>query len=775
MADKDVKIKIVTEYDGSGAAKAKADMAAMGKQSGKSAGGSGSGSSVDPAVEAQKAAEAAAKAAAKEAEKAAKEVEKQAEKAAKAASKEAEKVAKEAEKQAREIEKQAAAAAKAAEREAEKQAREIEKQAAAAAKAAEREAERAAKAVAKESAAAAKAAEKEAEKIAKAAVATSAEAIAGSKDIEAAATEAAKLAATEALAAGKSVEDAASAATAASQAAIAKIAKDAPAATASVGGLTKGFKFGRMAAAAFASTAGKAFAWIGLINQCIELLKTLWAWWNKSDEEQQKKRAEEMERQAQATRDAKVAFEALQDEEAETRYLERRQALATRYGRTLERQLRTLRNMSEQEQIQLNLAALKLSNERDAEELRLQTQLATGEISESQFTFAMQEVDQQRQRDELANRKAQLEKDMQQAKAEAAVQDAAYDEAVKEQQKYELGDDMFMSYKDYDAARKLVMGLDFDDSRRIDFRQRQAATGDFMESMDIDTRNMGAAFTELGRLHQDAEAKAKAAAKASDTWMESYDEFARELEQDLPVRSQLLAESQEKARLELTQQEDARVKEQSRETARAVQDEKARQAGDLATRYQGKADELASGLGVGTNATKVAREAAAALLAALKDDPKMLQVMGQYAMGKPAPLSAAQRDMYGEQLGVIRRADGDTRKQVWEAASAQYSATRHAGTARALQEGSQELANDQQTDSLTKARRDNVRSQEALLKRENAELLQQIEDLTQTMNELLSNEGIGVDELAKLKADISALKAEGRANNQKLKNLKWKR
>ncbi len=561
-------------------------------------------------------------------------------------------------------------------------------------------------------------------------------------------------------------------ATAAPKAAAA-VQGQAPKATASVGGLTKGFKFGRMAAAAFASTAGKAFAWIGLINQCIELLKTLWSWWNKADEEKQKKRAEEMERQAEAARAAKVAFDALAIKEADDRYLARRNTLATRYGRNLDAQLRTLRNMSEQEQIQLNLAALKLSNERDAEELRLNTQLAAGKITETQYNLAMLEVEQQRDRDSLTNQQEQWEQDLKKAEANAAFYGEAYDAALKESHKLQLGEGLYHSNHEYLADKAAMDTMEYGDPMREEIYRKQRETADFFAGLGIEFEGQIAqAFTELGSRQRDAETTAKSAAREANTANKARDAIVMKLEEEMPQKVQLLAEMHEKQYAAKLATEDVRLAEKKKTLDRDLQEQKAQRLGDDATRMQSKADDLAAGLGVGTNATKAAREAAATLLAALKDNPEMLKIMGQYAMGKGAQLTQTQRDMYGEQLGDLRRADVGTRKQVWAAANAQYSATRKGEDATRVQEDNQADARAQQRGDTTRARRDYATSHAEVLRRENAALLQQIEDLTQTMQEMLSTGAMTVDELARMKQEIASLRAEGRANNQQLKNLK---
>lgn len=768
MADKDVKIKIVTEYDGSGAAKAKADMAAMGKQSGKAARGSGSGSSVDPAIEAQKAAEAAAKAAAKEAEKAAKEVEKAAEKAAKAASKEAEKVAKEAEKQAREIEKQAAAAAKAA----------------------EHEAERAAKAVAQESAAAAKAAEKEAEKIAKAAVATSAEAIAGSKDIEAASTAAAKSAAAEALAAGKSVEDAASAATAASQAAIARIAKSAPAATASVGGLTKGFKFARMAAAAFATTAGKAFAWIGLINQCIELLKTLWklvktlwSWWNRDDEKKQEKRKQEMEKLAEATKAADTAMRNLSAKEADERYLARRNTLAKTHSETLDKQLKTLQDQNKEEMVALNLAALKLGNDREAEQLQLQLAYAAGELTEFEYKKQMQKLEFDREDDE-----AKLQRDTTAAEAKAewdnfdALRRGAATSNVAANQR-EMGEGMYQSIDDYDVAKaKLAAGVK--PHEREEMLEMLQATREHLKSLGYNTGSRDAvaqAFSanekDIAGLRSEAETQQKEANEAQTQYnakiksLEALDSIDGERGRHQQTkRNYLLAEEdltnrkeQEENKQLLAQQQTSKAQEKAAQASEAAADALA----DFSKSEKGDPDK---------------RKNAASLLDEAKSDPEMMAKIYAASQGKNVKLSRQQEEKYGDQWSAMKGSSKGVINEVMGVARSYLVADKYSDAASTLQERDNAAATSKQDAELaTKTGKTSESAQQiAAAKKaaakeinpENTKLIILVEELTAKLAQATSQGDMYTEQFEKMQRDLDKYQRQLDKNNQQLQNLK---
>lgn len=209
---------------------------------------------------------------------------------------------------------------------------------------------------------------------------------------------------------------------ASSAAASASVVAGASRSSKALGGIASAFKMGTAAARVFTNVVGRAFLWLGLIDQCVELMKRLWSWFNKSDGDAQKKRKKEMEEQVILQTKIKKLLEASNLEGKKMEWAQQRIDINKQYTEGLERQQALQSKITTEANRQLQLDTLKSGNALDFEERALQLKLLMGEISELEYGIEAPKI--KHKREDAAH--------SQQVKVEELAQKTAEEEAEKQ-------------------------------------------------------------------------------------------------------------------------------------------------------------------------------------------------------------------------------------------------------------------------------------------------------------------------------------------------------
>lgn len=213
----------------------------------------------------------------------------------------------------------------------------------------------------------------------------------------------------------------------------------------SLSGMAKGMQEGTISAGDFVSgilsisAAMKAgLGPIGWLMMAVQGLQAAWDFFsaeNKKEEEVRAKRAEDMQRLAEITDNARTALEAYNRTELSKKALAAVQGYYTNINRELERQIKNIERATQAELARLALTQDEEEHKRTMKRAQLGRQLAAGTITQEEYDRALYDMNEQATKQGLDADVATAEAELKDAEAKIEEATKAYEEMAAKQGK----------------------------------------------------------------------------------------------------------------------------------------------------------------------------------------------------------------------------------------------------------------------------------------------------------------------------------------------------